>query len=216
MDLGMLNDADLEREVSLSHDAIAAATGNSPRGFIAPAWCGSGRLESLLSRKGYLYDTSSFPSWLLYPMIARLAIAYQGDPKRDRLLHREDWLNGMIGRRSLHQASGQDRLMQFPVPTVAGFGLWHTMGMMLPFDLYLSLLRVLAHGSEDFYYLCHPLDLLSVDDIPSGLSSLPGLPRMTMPLSEKLRRFEAVLDVFAEAGRTFTTVEGIVQSAGAA
>lgn len=55
---------ELEREIGGAEEAIATATGQRPIGFRGPGFSWSPELLRVLSRRGYLYDASTFPTYL--------------------------------------------------------------------------------------------------------------------------------------------------------
>lgn len=52
-DLGALAKDELRAEIIRTHERLLEAVGVTPRGFISPAWCYSGRLMALLNELGY-------------------------------------------------------------------------------------------------------------------------------------------------------------------
>ena len=62
--LHRLPDDELEREIGDAEEAIEAATGQRPLGFRGPGFACSERILRLLSRRGYRYDCSLFPTFL--------------------------------------------------------------------------------------------------------------------------------------------------------
>ncbi len=55
-------------------------TGIEPKGFISPCWSTSAKLVEFLLELEYSYDTSAFPSFLLYPMVANIALNHWQRP----------------------------------------------------------------------------------------------------------------------------------------
>jgi len=62
--LHLYSDAELEHEMTQAETAIREATGQSTIGFRGPGFSFSPQLLSLLARRGYQYDASTFPTFL--------------------------------------------------------------------------------------------------------------------------------------------------------
>lgn len=65
-DLVRLSDAEVERELTLGHEAIAAACGEAPVGFRAPGYNIDDRVLAVCRKLAYRYDSSVFPSYPYY------------------------------------------------------------------------------------------------------------------------------------------------------
>ena len=76
VNLGRLAPEKIHDEVFRTHELITNCTGKEPTGFIAPAWSTSKTLVNTLIDLGYLYDTSLFPSMILYPAIIMNALHF--------------------------------------------------------------------------------------------------------------------------------------------
>src|SRR5262249_49955190 len=90
MNLGSLSKNEIREEIERAHHLIQETTGREPKGFIAPAWCATDVLRDVLCELGYEYDTSSVPSWLMYPALARIAFEHRGHEKFARVVKRKD------------------------------------------------------------------------------------------------------------------------------
>jgi hypothetical protein len=196
----------LEQEVDRADAAIHAATGQRPVGFRGPGFSWSPDLLQVLSRRDYLYDASTFPTFLgpvaraYYFWTARL-------PKEERA--RRSYLFGSLreGLRSnipyQWDLGGGRRLLEIPVTTMPAF--------KVPFHL--SYLMYLARYSElamatylrtavtlcratglEPSFLLHPLDLLDGTQAPA-LAFFPG---MDIPARRKIALFERVLRILGE------------------
>src|SRR5229473_6665501 len=62
--LHLYSPAQLEEEMTRAEDSIQKATGQMPRGFRGPGFSFSPSLLELLAQRGYLYDASTFPTFL--------------------------------------------------------------------------------------------------------------------------------------------------------
>ena len=57
---------EIAREVDAAHAALTTLTGQAPVGFRAPGYAITATVLEVLSSRGYLYDSSAFPSWPYY------------------------------------------------------------------------------------------------------------------------------------------------------
>ncbi|MBF0323883.1 MAG: polysaccharide deacetylase family protein [Alphaproteobacteria bacterium] len=220
-DLGALPPARLDAEIRRAHDRIAETIGTEPRGFIAPNWCTSGRVLGTLIDLGYLYDTSVFPSLMLWPMVAKAAINHRRDKvKSRRLLSRRDWLlqprlgsHPFIADRHYRRVDrpGPGTIVVLPLPTERPWRLplWHTVGLVLDWTRYLSDVRR-AVGRPGFYHLMHPADFTGLED----LEQVPthSLERLAVPVRDKMDRIEQVLDLLLESGRPVATMSAVARA----
>lgn len=209
--LHLYEEADLEREVARTERALVACCGQKPIGFRGPGFSWSPTLLELLARRGYLYDASTFPTWIgplarsYYFRTARLNPAERAD--RAGLFGR--WSDGLRPLRPYwwKLADGKT-LLEIPVTTFPG--------LRVPFHL--SYLLYLARVSESLMagylrsalaacrmvgvqpsFLLHPLDLLGGDLVPE-LGFFPG---MDLSTATKLKHFERVHRIL---GRHFSLV----------
>ena len=196
----------LDREVAAAEEAILSATGQRPLGFRGPGFSWSPELLRVLARRGYLYDASTFPTYL-----GPLARAYYFWSARLTREEREErsYLFGSL-REGLRpnqpyewQLDGSGRLLEIPVTTMPVF----KVPFHLSYLLYLARYSELAMGAYlrsavtlcratgvSPSFLLHPLDLLGADDAPA-LAFFPG---MDMPRRRKVTLFERVLTILAE------------------
>lgn len=196
----------LEQEIGAAEAAIESATGQRPLGFRGPGFSWSPELLRVLSRRAYLYDASTFPTFL-----GPLARAYYfwtaklSKEEREKRSHLFGSLHEGLRPNKPYQWDLDDgrRLLEIPVTTMPVF--------KLPFHL--SYLLYLARYSEaamaaylrtavtlcratglEPSFLLHPLDLLGGDDAPA-LAFFPG---MDMPSRRKAMLFERALRVLGE------------------
>jgi hypothetical protein len=211
MNLGALRRKEMYAEVRKAHDAIAAAAQVEPKGFISPAWSSSRELFDTLVECGYEYDTSIYPSWLLLPMVLRIAAGYRGTPKALRLLHRRDYLSSLVASRRptlYHSKRGQhgdQDLCILPLPANRyRFPCWHTTGYMFGWEFQSRLLKSCLRDVEFFYYLTHPGDLVADDDLHPAHSH--SLARLKVDLSLKTEHLEKMICQIVASGRKLVTL----------
>ncbi len=204
--------ADLAQEIARAESAIAAATGQRPRGFRGPGFSWSRDLLEVLAERDYLYDASTLPTW-----IGPLARGYYFRTAKISAEERQKraGLFGSFGdvRRPLKPyhwtglAADRD-LLEIPVTTVpllrTPFHLSYLLYLGRISDVlmmtYLRLaLRLCAATRTPPSFLLHPLDLLSGEDAPA-LRFFPG---MDVPAARKRAVFTRVL---REIAGTFEVV----------
>ena len=197
---------ELEREIGAAEDAIAAATGQRPIGFRGPGFSWSPELLRVLSRRGYLYDASTFPTYLgplaraYYFWTAKLS--KEEREKRSYLFG--SLTEGLRPNKPYEWDLGEDRrLLEIPVTTMPAFKLPFHFSYLLYLARYsevamaaylrtaVTLCR--ATGLEPSFLL-HPLDLLGGDEA-RALAFFPG---MDMPSRRKAVLFERALRILGE------------------
>jgi hypothetical protein len=205
------DEAELEREIARTEQALLTCCGQKPVGFRGPGFSWSPTLLELLARRGYWYDASTFPTWMgplarsYYFRTARLS-----PPEREeRAALFGKWSDGLRPLRPYRWKLSDGRsLLEIPVTTFPG--------LRVPFHL--SYLLYLARVSERLMagylrmalvacrtfgvqpsFLLHPLDLLGGDLVPA-LRFFPG---MDLDTAAKLRLFERVHRIL---GRHFLLV----------
>ena len=209
----------LIEEITLSHNLIAEATGKEPKGFIAPAWANSQFMIKQLVNLEYVYDTSLFPSAALFPMVLKIALNHLNYPERFwRILNRRDWLQWMIkpihpfltnseykviDKRKLNM---KGELVVLPLPTRSRFSIphWHTKGFIFGWESHYKELNSLLETYNYMYYLIHPADFMSVDDLPLGYAH--NLERFQVPVEEKIARLDEAFRLLEKSGRTSKTM----------
>lgn len=207
--LHLYSEQQIEADLSLAETHIERVTGQRPTGFRGPGFSCSQATLQVLARRGYLYDASTFPTFLgplaraYYFMTARLS----SEEKRQR-----SKLFGTLkdGLRPLKPYQWQmdirgleQKLIEIPVTTMPVFKI----PIHVSYILYLSLF---SPGLALVYFrlalaicrlmgvqpsiLLHPLDFLGCDDI-EDLAFFPG---MRIPSSQKLRVVGKVLRLLAD------------------
>ena len=197
--------AELEADVSQAEEAIHRATGQRPTGFRGPGFSWSADLLEVLARRRYLYDASTFPTFLgplarLY-FLASTSLTAEERAQRSALFG--GFRDGLRPNQPYHwrlQEGGT--LLEIPVTTVPVIRTPFHMSYLLYLSrfsralmrLYLdsALLACRALRVEPSFLL-HPLDLLGGDQVPQ-LSFFPG---MDLPGHRKEQLFAEVLGVLA-------------------
>ncbi len=197
---------DLRLEFDRAEEAIVKATGKQPRGFRGPGFSVSDDVLYELSKRDYLYDASTLPTFL-----GPLARAYyfwsskglSNEEKKQRKQLFGKFNEGFRPITPYYWKTGQDKepLLEIPVTTMP----------ILRFPIHLSYIGYLAGHSlllARIYlklavtmcrltrtspsFLLHPLDFLGADKV-SELSFFPG---MQLQTDFKLQLFDEVITCF--------------------
>ncbi len=194
-DLVRRSDAEIDREVGGSFDAIGRALGVRPRGFRAPGYTTSERVLDALERAGAAFDASVFPCPSYWAAKAAIlgALSLAGRPSRSivgspavLLAPRRPYRPG----RTPH-ARGDRRFVEVPVQV--------TRGARLPL-IGTSLGWAGERGARWLVRACEPtpvlgislhgVDFLDRDDVPPDVRDLPEL---RVPLARRLRALSAAV-----------------------
>jgi hypothetical protein len=203
---------EIRRELVEAGDAIQNATGQQARGFRGPGFCWSAVLLELLAAEGYVYDASTFPTYI--GPLARLYYFRRSSlTERETQQRRELFGTFGEGRRSLKpylwDLEAGRTLLEIPVSTIP----------VIKTPFHLSYLIYLSRYSERLMsaylqtalqmcrwtgtepsFLLHPLDLLGAEQVPE-LQFFPG---MDLSGEHKRRVFDRVL---RELANKFTLVK---------
>jgi len=203
--LHLFSEAEIETEVAQAEEAIAAATGQRPRGFRGPGFSLSAATLRVLSRRGYRYDATTLPTF-----IGPLARAYyllgsrlRGGERRRRRRLFGTFREGLRPLTPYRWRLGDKRLLEIPVTTLPV--------LRTPIHLsYLLYLGGFSPGLARRYLrlalalckragigpslLLHPLDFLGADEVPE----LAFFPAMGRPVEQKLREIGEHLAAFCQ------------------
>ncbi len=214
--LHLYDEAELDGELQRAEEAISKATGVCPRGFRGPGYSLSLSTLRVLTRRGYRYDASTFPTYLgplaraYYFRTAELSAEEKGQRRK---------LFGTL-RDGLRPISpyrwqiGEDSILELPVTTLPLF--------KIPFHLsYLLYLGTLSHTAAKLYFwkaltlcrfvgvqpslLLHPLDFLGGDDC----DALAFFPAMQVSGEVKLRRTLDFVDMYRKRFHVVSMAEHI-------
>lgn len=193
--------AEAEREIADAEEHILRVTGQRPIGFRGPGFSFTDDVIDVLAHRGYLYDASSFPTFLgplarLYYFWKSGNLSPEERAKRRQLFGR--LRDGFRPNRPFLWARDGWELVELPVTTMPVFRL----PMHLSYILYLSQFnRALARsylrsamtlcrlGRVTPSMLLHPLDFLGGDRV-SGLDFFPA---MRTPTARKLEVFSELV-----------------------
>lgn len=217
----LLTKSNLRDEVLRSHEKIFNTIGIEPKGFIAPAWATSEKLLNILIELNYEYDTSSFPSILLYPMITKIFFNHiLNINKGIKILQRNDWIDPLVkptkpylvdqyGTRN--ENLDKKNILVLPLPTVNRFSacIWHTLGYSISKKFLKNQTEKLLDFHKGFYYVMHPADFLGSEDLDQKYHE--SLERMNIDLNEKLKLIDDMFSIFENSGRKMVTMRELAQ-----
>jgi peptidoglycan/xylan/chitin deacetylase (PgdA/CDA1 family) len=204
----------VEREIRLAEEHIERVTGQRPRGYRGPGFSLTPETLAVLSRRGYRFDASTFPTFL--GPIARAYYFFKSSNLSKEEQERRGELFGSAkeGLRDIHPyvwrlPQGDARLLEIPVTTMP----------LARVPIHLSYLIYLAARSKPLAisylkaammlckargvapsFLLHPLDFLG-RDAESRVSFFPG---MQLETETKLALFDSVIE---EMRRHFELVD---------
>lgn len=177
---------EIEKEIIAAEEAIEKATGQKPMGFRGPGFSWSINLLKVLENRGYLYDSSTLPTFL-GPLARMYYFSKSGLSKEEKKARKELFGKFSEGFRKLKpyyfHLGDNRKIMEIPVTTIPIF--------KIPFHLsYLIYLSNISVGLMEFYlsvavslcrltrtpvsFLLHPLDILGGDQIQQ-LAFFPGM-----------------------------------------
>lgn len=205
--LHLYSPEEIEDEIARAEAAIVEATGKRPTGFRGPGFSVSTTVLSTLRRRGYRYDTSTFPTFL-GPLARAYYFFTAGFGKEEREKRKALFGGLREGLRPLRPYRWRlegGSLLELPVTTMPIF--------RLPFHLsYLNYLAGYSPAVARAYFamalllcratgvqpalLLHPLDFLGADD---GIEPMKFFPGMNIPVATKLAWLDGFLGAYARA-----------------
>ena len=192
--LHLYSEAEIEDELKWTEDAIMGATGVRPNGFRGPGFSHSPTLLNVLARRGYLYDCSTFPTFLgpvarLYYLATAKGLSPEERAKRKKLFGR--FTDGFGPLKPFNWNTPAGPLLEIPVTTMPLFKVPIHVSYLLYLAGYsraiaklywrIALQLCRATGTE-LSLLLHPLDFTGSDDT----DRLGFFPAMKGPHADKL------------------------------
>lgn len=176
---------DTEDEIAQAEASIEAVTGIRTRGFRGPGYSFSKTTLEILRRRGYLFDASTFPTYL-GPLARAYYFATSEFSNADKSQRSDLFGSFKDGLRpvgpylwDLEHGS----LLEIPVTTMPGFKLpFHfsyllyigTVSMSLAVLYFRAALQICRLNRVSPSLLLHPLDFLGHDDV-DGLGFFPAM-----------------------------------------
>lgn len=193
MPLARLPEPRLRAELEDSKRALEAAIGGEVVGFRAPNWDVSDRVLAMLATLGYRYDASIYPSLLLIPARALLALKASD---RGAVLAMSPWPMTLDRRpRMRRTAAGPLATLPISVTPGIGFPVYHTVRYLVAESAFLRHLDGFVARRESFFYPLHAVDALGLaeDRVDPRLAPHPGMDRSLAAKLELLDRSLAAI-----------------------
>ena len=206
----MYSEQQVETEIARAEESIERATGQRSRGFRGPGFSLSPTILRVLARRGYLYDASTFPTFLgplaraYYFMTSRLT----PEERRKREALFGGFWEGVRPLTPYRWRTDAGELIEIPVTTMP---IVRT-PIHLSYILYLcgfsralalryfdSALRLCQWTGTPPSVLLHPLDFLGYDDMPD----LSFFPAMRLATGKKI---EVVCEILRLLSTRFTVL----------
>jgi len=203
--LHLYTPAQLQSELSRAEEAIEQATGRKPIGFRGPGFSLSTELVELLTRRRYLYDASTFPTYL--GPLARAYYFMKSSLDQSSMKERKNlfgsFRDGLRSTQAYRWRSAAGELIEIPVTTfpvvkvpmhVSYLLYLSTFSPALALAYFHTALAMCQMTGTQPSLLLHPLDFLGCDDI----SELSFFPAMNLSGGFKVEFVNRVLDIFCE------------------
>lgn len=194
----------IEAELKRAEEAIQAVTGVCPIGFRGPGFSLSSDVIDVLTRRGYQYDASTFPTFL-----GPLARAYYFMKSRlDKTQHEQrknlfgSIRDGFRPLRPYRWQSPAGELIEIPVTTMPLFRVPIHVSYLLylagfsqavALSYFRTAMSFCRMSGTEPSLLLHPLDFLGGDDD----ADLSFFPAMQMRSTVKLAFVEKVIDLYS-------------------
>lgn len=212
--LHLYSEEAIRNEILQAEEYIERATGRRPVGFRGPGYSLSRDTLNILATRGYLYDASSFPTFVT-PLVRLYYFATAHLTAEEKTLRRKlggSFRDGFRPIRPYRWEVNGRHVLEIPVTTVPMLKL--PMHMSYLFGLSRLSRRLALTYFEMALRLCrlidvepsivlHPTDFLGRED-GQGLSFIPGMDR---PSGEKLDLVCEILDRLMEANSVVTLRE---------
>jgi hypothetical protein len=208
----------LHSEIARAEEQIEETSGYHPVGFRAPGFTISHDILQVIAQRGYLYDSSTLPTYLTGVARSYLfnVARFSGSDGKQREKSSWGWRNARRPLRGYLWQLGENELLEIPVTAVPGIR------MPLQVSHVLSLSRSSRTLAKSYFrmgmslctitgiqpsLLLNPCDFISAETAPE----CGFLPTMNMPLSEKLETTAALVDLFRARYNTVTLREHAVE-----
>jgi hypothetical protein len=202
--LHLYSEEEVDYELAIAEENIENATGKRPIGFRGPGFSLSSTVLKVLSRRGYQYDASTFPTFL--GPLARAYYFMSSKLSKEEMEKRKDLFGKFReGFRPLNPYRWRlmGDLIEIPVTTMPIFkipihvsyllylGVFSKTLALLYFRFAITLCR-LMHVQPSI--LLHPLDFMGEEDVPE----LAFFPAMNQPSYKKVAMVGKVLEILSE------------------
>ncbi len=201
--LHLYSEDELEQEIAAAEKYIELATGRRPNCFRGPGFSLSRTVLKVLTRRGYICDASTFPTFMgpfarmYYFMTSKLDKSELA--QRDQLFGKmQDGLRPLKPYRIQTEAGS---LIEIPVTTMP----WIKIPIHVSYLLYLSVFSPLLAmlyfrmaiamcklTGVQLSLLLHPLDFMGGDD---NLPEMAFFPAMNLPAARKLKFMRQIFQI---------------------
>ncbi len=211
---------DIRDELQRAEDCIAHVTGQRPAGFRGPGFSVSPIVLKVLDEMGYVYDASTFPTFL--GPVARAYYFMTADLTSEDAELREQLFGKFsdgFGRLRPYRLEHETDLIEIPVTTMP----FAKVPIHLSYVLYLGAfsaalaktyfrfaMSVCRAARVEPSLLLHPLDFLGPEDV-SGLEFFPG---MKLPLNRKLELTGWAIDEYCSRFEVGTMMDHALRQGG--
>lgn len=222
--LHLYSEQQVEAEFERAEEAIERATGCRTTGFRGPGFSLSPTVLRVLARRGYIYDCSTFPTFL-----GPLARAYyfmtatglSEEDKRQRSLLFGSFREGFRPLRPYRWHTPEGSLVEIPVTTLPLFRVpIHVsyllyLGVFSPWlavSYFATALRLCRLTGTAPSLLLHPLDFLGREDAPE-LAFFPAMKGPSAPKVELVGRILDLLQTWYQVVPMRTHAEAVARTA---
>jgi hypothetical protein len=213
----LLSASEKERELAGMEEVCERVTGTRPVGFRSPGWNVGDDALPILKRRGYLYDSSVFPTTLM-PLLKLLhwkTMSSRSPADRTTLGH----ARYMAAPTSPYRTSGTtlgrrgtDGIVEFPITVVPGvripfFATWLVATGMGVFTRSYRVLRATGRPVQFMFHLSDFVDYGHPDlagQVPTAGDGVYVPQALLMPLEKKVELFRRAMDVIAADHRFVT------------
>lgn len=203
--LHLYSEKEIGKEIETAEEYIEQATGQRPIGFRGPGFSLSTATLRELARRGYLYDASTFPTFVgpLAKIYYFLTAQFTAEEKQQRSLFGGSFREGLRPIKPYRWQMGSSSLIEIPVTTMPflrfpfhlSYILWLSIFSKTLAKQYFEMVLILCRlTGTQLSLLLHPTDFLGCDDT-RDLSFFPG---MSLPSGKKLELLNHVLKRLTE------------------
>ena len=196
---------EFDTELQRAEEAIQNSTGVRPRGFRGPGYSMYNHALKVLSRRGYLFDSSTMPTYIgpLARAYFFLKSSFDQQQKEERKILFGSFRDGLRPLRPYYWRTEGSTFLELPLTTVPLVRLpFHvsyvlylsTFSASVALHYWKSSLRMCRTCGIEPNLLLHPLDFLGRDDV----KSLAFFPAMELSSEEKLDRVRSYLMALKE------------------
>lgn len=218
----------METEIARMEDACLRLTGRRPVGFRSPGWNVGDAAVEILARRGYLYDSSVFPTSMMpvFKLLHWWHTSRREGADRTTMGQLGYMLAPLRPYRTAGDALGRrgsGGIVELPVTVVPGVRLpfWATFLLATGLGVFTASLRALRSFGMPVQFQFHLSDFVDftcpefVDQVPRSGDGVYVPRAMLMPLAAKREIFARAMDLLAEH-HTFVTLEQWAQQVAAA